>query len=180
MTPDNRFILTGAFGSGKSTLLEHLRSRGFPAVEEPARPILAEQRSIDGDGLPDRDARLFVELMLSRSIHEYRRVEPTATRVFFDRGIPDMLAYASLFGFEIPAAWNAARQYRYHRRVFFLAAWEQIYTTDAERTVSFQEARRFGEGVRDIYDQLGYILVDVPCLAVERRLEFILKSLSHA
>jgi len=35
-------------------------------------------------------------------------------------------------------------------------------------------------GVRDIYDQLGYILVEVPCLAAERRAEFILKSLSHA
>jgi predicted ATPase len=55
MVNDGFFLLTGAFGSGKSTLLEHLRLRGIRGVDEPARPILDEQRSIQGNGLPDKD-----------------------------------------------------------------------------------------------------------------------------
>ena len=55
MVKDRYFLLTGAFGSGKSTLLEHLQSRGIQGIVEPARPILAEQRSIQGNGLPEAD-----------------------------------------------------------------------------------------------------------------------------
>src|SRR5262245_47016085 len=166
---DNFFLLTGAFGSGKSTLLDHLRTLGFPGIDEPARPILAEQRSVDGDGVPERDARRFVELMLSRAIDDYRRMGVATAPVFFDRGIPDMLAYASLFGFDYPAGENAARKHRYASRVFFAPAWKQIYTCDDERTVSFEEASHFGDAVRAVYEQLGYDLIDLPLLPVAER-----------
>src|SRR5690348_10262998 len=134
MIRDNFFILTGAPGSGKTTLLQHLRTLGFPVIAEPARQILSEQRSIDGNGLPDRDARLFVELMLSRMLGDYRQMATSFTPVFFDRGIPDTVAYASIFGFDYPPGQKAARTYRYNWRVFFAPAWEQIYTPDEERT----------------------------------------------
>src|SRR5215475_6046919 len=99
MITDSFILLTGPFGSGKSTLLEHLRGLGFFGIDEPARPILAEQRRIEGDGLPEKDARLFVDLMLSRMMGDYDRMDPASGPVFFDRGVPDVLAYAALFGF---------------------------------------------------------------------------------
>jgi predicted ATPase len=177
MTTDKFYILTGAFGSGKSTLLHHLQALGFAGSEEPARQILAEQRSIDGNGLPHRDARLFVDLMLSRMIGEYNRMAATTAPVFFDRGIPDMLAYASLFGIDYLPGQNAAREYRYNRMVFFAPAWEQIYTQDEERTVSFEVANQFGDGLRGLYEQSGYDLIEIPCLSVEARVDFILRYL---
>jgi predicted ATPase len=82
---DPFFVLTGPPGSGKTTLLQHLRTRGFAGIDEPARQILAEQRSIAGNVLTNRDARLFVELMLSRMIGEYRRIQTPSEPVFFDR-----------------------------------------------------------------------------------------------
>ena len=85
-----------------------------------------------------------------------------------------MLAYASHSGFDYPAGQNAARKYRYNRRVFFAPAWEQIYTTDEERIMPFQAFRQFGEALREIYLQLGYDLIDLPCTSVEERVEFIL------
>jgi predicted ATPase len=175
MTRDGFFILTGSFGSGKSTLLEHLRTLGFQGVAEPARPILAEQRSIDGNGL--RDARLFVELMLSRMMGDYHRLEASTEPVLFDRGIPDMLGYAALSGFDYPPGENAAQLYRYNRRVFFAPAWEEIYTTDDERTVSFPLASQFGDRLRTFYERCGYELIDLPLLSVEERARFILERL---
>jgi len=169
---DKFFVLTGPPGSGKSTLLQHLRTLGFQGIDEPARQILAEQRSIEGKG--SRDARLFVELMLSRMIGEYNRIETPTAPVFFDRGIPDTLVYASHSGFDYPPGQNAARKYRYNRRVFFAPAWEQIYTTDEERKASFQQASRFGDDLREIYQQCEYVLIDLPCLPVKERVEFIL------
>jgi len=175
---DNRyFLLTGAFGSGKSTLLEHLRSRGVPGVAEPARPILAEQRSVQGNGVPEKDPRLFVELMLSRMLQEYRQSESESGPVLFDRGIPDLLAYAKLFGFDFPAGENAARVYRYNPHVFIAPPWEEIYCTDDERTLPFFAAREFDNDLRAIYVRLGYTLIDLPRVSAEERAEFVLDRL---
>lgn len=177
MAIDKLFVLTGPPGSGKSTLLSHLRALGFACIDEPARQILAEQRSIRGNGLPAVDARLFVDLMLSRMICEYQRIENTTTPVFFDRGVPDMLAYASLSGFDYQPGWNAAEKYRYNERVFFAPAWEEIYTTDDERTMSFELTSQFADDLRSIYPQCGYDLLDLPCVSVQERAEFILSHL---
>jgi predicted ATPase len=177
MVNDRYFLLTGPFGSGKSTLLKHLQSRGIRGIVEPARPILAEQRSIQGNGLPEKDPRLFVELMLSRMLDAYRQSEASQEPVLFDRGIPDILGYAALFGFEVPHCENAARLYRYNAQVFMAPAWEQIYCTDDERTLPFSLARQFGDDLRTIYQRLGYTLIDLPCVSVEQRADFILRHL---
>jgi predicted ATPase len=177
MVKDRYFLLTGAFGSGKSTLLEHLQSRGIRGIVEPARPILAEQRSIQGNGLPEKDPRLFVELMLSRMLDAYRQSDTLVGPILFDRGIPDILGYAALFGFDFPHYENAAQHYRYNRQVFVTPAWEQIYSTDDERTLPFSLAREFGNNLRTIYERLGYTLIDLPCVSVEERAGFILHHL---
>ena len=174
---DNYFILTGAFGSGKTTLLEQLRTLGYRTVDEPARRVLAQQRRAGSSGVPERDARRFVDLMLSMAEDDYRRAGPATAPVFFDRGIPDNLAYAALSGFDYPAGEDAAQKHRYARRVFFAPAWEQIYTHDEERKASFQDASRFGDIVRSVYERLGYALIDIPLLPVTERVNFVLAHL---
>ena len=178
MVKDRYFLLTGAFGSGKSTLLEHLQSRGIRGIVEPARPILAEQRSIQGNGLPQKDPKLFVELMLSRMLNTYRQSEVLPGPVLFDRGIPDILGYAALFGFDFPSGENAAHLYRYNPQVFVAPAWEEIYCTDDERTLPFSLAYKFGNDLRAIYERFGYTLINLPCVSVEERAAFILDRLS--
>ena len=177
---NNRFLLTGAFGSGKSTLLNCLRSRGIRGIVEPARPILGEQRSIQGNGVPEKDPRLFVELMLSRMLDTHAQSDMLPGPLLFDRGTPDILAYAKLFGFDFPAAENAAKLYRYNTQGFIAPAWEQIYRTDDERTVPFSVAREFGDYVRTIYEQLDYSLIDLPYVSADERADFILHHLGMA
>jgi len=173
MVKNRYFVVTGAFGSGKSTLLERLQLRGILGIVEPARSILAEQRSIQGNGLPERDPRLFVELMLSRMLNTYAQTDTSPGPILLDRGIPDLLGYAKLFGFDFPTGENAAKLYRYNPRIFIAPAWEEIYRTDAERTLPFSAARQFGDDLRVIYERLGYTLTDLPCVSVDERADFI-------
>jgi predicted ATPase len=180
MVKDRFFLLTGAFGSGKSTLLQHLQLRGIRGVVEPARPILAQQRSIQGNGLPERDPRLFVELMFSRMLETYQQSDALLGPILFDRGIPDILGYAALFGFEFPPGENAAHRYRYNPHAFIAPAWEQIYCTDDERTLPFSQAREFGNSIRAIYERFGYTLIDLPCACLEERADFIFRHLRAA
>ena len=175
MVKERFFVLTGAFGSGKSTLLQHLQAGGIRGVAEPARPILAQQRCVQGNGVPERDPRLFVELMFSRMLDTFQQSNESPGPILFDRGLPDILAYAAFFGFDFPPGENAAQIYRYNTNVFIAPAWEQIYCTDDERTLPFSQAREFGNSVRAIYERFGYTLIDLPCASVEERAGFILR-----
>jgi predicted ATPase len=58
--------------------------------------------------------------------------------------------------------------------VFVAPAWEEIYCTDDERTLPFPLARKFGMKLREIYKRLGYTLIDLPCVSVDERANFIL------
>jgi predicted ATPase len=48
---------------------------------------------------------------------------------------------------------------------------------DDERKMSFEAASQFGDALRAQYEQLGYVLIVLPCLSVEERAEFLLNSL---
>ncbi|MBK8383687.1 MAG: AAA family ATPase [Ignavibacteria bacterium] len=87
MIKNNYFILSGAMGSGKSTILKLLKQKGYLCIDEPARQIISEQRSIDGEGLYDKNPELFAQLMLSRSINLYKLNSEYEVKVIFDRGI---------------------------------------------------------------------------------------------
>lgn len=177
ITKPNYFVLTGAMGSGKSTLIRAISSAGIRCVAEPAREILAEQRAIESDGVPEQNAELFCKLMLSRSLYNYNQWINAAEVLVFDRGIPDMAAYAELFSIDTKPFCKAADLYRYNTRVFFFAGWEEIYTNDSERKIGFKEASLFGERVRAIYQELGHQIIDVPFQSIEERTTFILERL---
>jgi predicted ATPase len=112
VTKVNFYILSGAMGAGKSTVLTRLQNLGISCIPEPAREILAEQRLIQAMGVPEKNADLFNMLMLSRSIHNYDKNGAIEKAVVFDRGIPDMIAYARLFNLDETSYVNAAKEFR--------------------------------------------------------------------
>ena len=169
----NYFVLTGAMGAGKSAVLNQLKNRGHLCVDDPARQILKEQRSIAGSGVPDADGSLFTQLMLSRAIYLYQSQARGTAPIVFDRGIPDLIAYAELFGISTAVYERAAATFRYNKVVLWFVGWREIYALDDERKMDFESARRFGEKVARTYERLGYKTVEVPNVPVEERLEFI-------
>lgn len=177
---NNIFILTGAPGSGKSTVLARLAEQGVLCVAEPARQIIAEQRAIGGEGVFDRNAGLFCELLLSRSIAQYKAIDSSQAMVVFDRGVADNIAYAALCDYAFKQGWEAARRYRANQTVFFAPNWRDIYVTDDERTMSFAESAAMGDALRRIYVTLGYNVVDLPLVDVEERVRFMLEECDRA
>jgi predicted ATPase len=57
--------------------------------------------------------------------------------------------------------------------VLFLELWSDIYETDEERTMSFDDTVSFSETLRDVYERSGYTLVDVPRGSVDDRAAFV-------
>ena len=176
---NNYIILTGAMGAGKTAILNKLKERNYFCISEPAREILKEQRLIGGAGVPEKDPELFVQLMLSRMIHQYECNLETDKIIFFDRGIPDMTGYSDLLKTNAAPCVNAANEFRYNNTVFFLNGVKDIYTNDDERKVDFNIASGFGISLKKIYPDFGYNLIDVPFGNVEERAEFVLKSVEN-
>ena len=179
MKNENFVVLTGAMGGGKSTILKTLFQMATVCVPEPARKILFEQRSIGASGVPEIDSGLFTMLMLSRSIHDYNEHEAGQMQVVFDRGIPDMIAYAELFGLDLRPYKNAAEQYRYNDTVFYFPPWEDIYSTDEERKMSFEAAKAFGVRTIQIYRDLGHTVIEMPFVSIDERVRFVLEKLKE-
>ncbi len=177
----NLFLLTGAPGTGKTAILDRVGA-GIRRVGEPAREVLAEQRAVGGAGTYDRDPSLFVDLLLERSIDKYRTAQEWAKEwerpVVFDRGVPDCVAYAVLMGTDPTAALAACERYRYHSEVLVVKPWEEIYVTDAERTMSFADTIPFHAALVDAYERAGYSLIEVPRDSAENRAAFVRGSVA--
>ncbi|MAZ78182.1 MAG: ATPase [Legionellaceae bacterium] len=174
---NNFFILTGSPGSGKTSILRELQSLGYLVVPEYAREIIREQRIIDGEGVYDRDPRLFKELMLSRAIHDYEQHSIHLCPVIFDRGIPDILVYADCFGLERGSESNAASNFQYNNTVFFSPSWREIYANDEDRKISYEEAQQFGNNLEATYLECGYQVVRLPLVSPLERATFIIDKL---
>src|SRR3546814_6508365 len=99
--------------------------------------------------------------------------------LLFDRGLPDVIGYARLFGAPAEAATAAARRYRYNRTAFLAPALPEIYCRDDERTMSFEAARDFGEMIRGGYKTLGYEIVELPRAAPGARAGFMLARIDR-
>lgn len=169
---NKKVIITGTMGAGKSSVLYILKKEGFSVVEECARTILSEQRSFCGHGVPEDNPSLFCELLLSRTLYEYKtdRIERLT---IFDRGLPDIIAYAAMFNLDLSHFKKCAALNRYHNKVFLLEPWEDIYENDDERKMTFEQALGFHKTITQLYDALNYNLHIVPKLPVDERARFI-------
>jgi predicted ATPase len=172
-------VLTGCSGGGKSSLLAELGRRLYPIFEEPGRQIVKEQLYVGGDGLPWRNIEKFVELTVSRSMHNMILAARAGRMSFFDRGIVDQLGGLEHAKLPVPDYLaEAARRFRYNRIVFAVPPWPEIFRNDAERRHSFADAAASYAPLLEAYRRLGYEIVEVPRLALEARADFILARLA--
>ena len=169
---DELWILTGAPGSGKTAILEEVRG-SLRCVDEPARRVLAEQRAIDGPGTPERDRVRFVELLLDVAVADHEDASLGGGPTLFDRGIPDCIAYAIHLGVDPGPSVQASDRHRYHDEVLMLEPWEEIYSTDDERTMSFSDTVAFHAALEDAFDRSGYRTVTVPRARATDRAAFV-------
>ncbi|MEF9478844.1 AAA family ATPase [Chryseobacterium sp. 1B4] len=98
--------------------------------------------------------------------------------VFFDRGILDTLGYMRLENIPIPGIMESkARAMVYHNNVFILPPWKEIYENDPERKQTFEQAVATFECMKEIYQEYGFTIIDVPKVSVESRVSFILDKI---
>lgn len=175
-----RYILTGGPGTGKTSLLEALRSLGYHCSAEVSRQVIIEETVNGSSCLPWKDLPCFAARCLDRMITEYETVAAAGGEaVFFDRGIPDIIAYLHAGGQSVPSPYySAVAKYLYHPIVWLLPPWEEIYVQDPQRWQRFEEAQQIDQQIRVAYRMAGYKILELPKTTVAERVQFIQQSLT--
>ncbi len=174
---DRFVVISGCSGGGKSTLLTELGRRGYAVVEEPGRRIVRQEIERQGSALPWADSSAFLRRAIEMSLADRESAHSLEGWVFFDRGLID--AAAGLEGVTGEAVLAPLHSiHRYHRRVFLVPPWPEIYRTDPERRHDLDSA--VGEYLRllEVYPSLGYEVIVVPKDDVAKRADFVLTALT--
>jgi predicted ATPase len=175
LSNQNFYVITGASGAGKSTLVAALGDLGYSTVPEAAFAILREQLECNGNMLPWVNRPAFMEEVLARNVRGHHTAQLLKGPVFFDRGIPECLAWLQLSGVGLkPHNSAAVTQYRYANTVFVAEPWPEVYVQDAERRASFGRAARSYEPTVAAYAEASYRTCVIPKASVQERVAFVL------
>jgi len=180
-----RIVITGGPSTGKTSLINALEKSGYFCFHEVIRMMTQEAKekgnlsSLKTNPIATvSDPMAFNEKIMAARLRQFHDAEKIdAPFAFYDRGIPDVLAYMNYYqqtygdNFRIPAQNN-----RYDI-IFLLPIWEEIYQLDSGRFESFEEAKQVHLHLKQAYTSLGYDVIEVAPDSVQNRLAFILNHL---
>jgi len=176
--PLRRIVISGGPGSGKTTLLDALRTRGHACRAEVSRQLIREQHACGGTLLPWRNLPGFAD-ECERRMHEQLASGTDRELVFFDRGLPDIIAYLRHAGLSpAPRLFLSAR--RYTPCVFLAPPWAEIYAQDPERPQTYADAVALHAQLDRAYRDCGFAVVPLPRASVAERVDFVERALSAA
>jgi len=176
---NRKYIITGGPGSGKSTLVAELERSGYSCSAEISREMIKAEVAKGSECLPWLDILCFSNKVIRKMIIEWtlNGVHPLT---FFDRGMPDVIAYLKIAALPVPASYeDDLIRHPYEKQVFILPPWKDIYVNDSERWQSFEEASSIYMAIRDTYTAYGYELIEVPKVAELDRVAFVLDFINN-
>ncbi len=173
-----RIVITGGPGTGKTSVIQLLEEKGYSCLPEVSREVIRSAKKEGIDQLFLEKPLLFSQLLLDGRIEQYKQAEVSSEEyVFYDRGIPDVVAYLDFAGNDYPPLFREVCHTYTYTTVFFLPPWEDIYTCDQERYESFDQACLIHKHLSETYIRSGYPIKEVPCSSLEERVSFILEHL---
>ena len=169
-------IITGGPGAGKTTLIDALSASNYQTFDESSRQLIEEQSQLTNGVLPWVDLPEFARLCLVAMAKQKQQASQHEV-AFLDRAIPDICGYLQQAGLEI-APHYLEESKGYHQQAFFCRPERSIYVQDDVRPYPFEGSVAIHNALVDIYQQLGFEVVEVPFMSLEERVRFIQKKLN--
>ena len=170
----NWYVITGAPCSGKTAVINKLEQRGYSVVHEAARAHIDAELA-KGKTLEQikADEWAFERHILMAKVKLEAKLARNSL-IFFDRAVPDSIAYYKLCGLDPTEPEQKSRTVRYQKIFLF----ERLtFLADPVRSEDERTADRLSQLIEESYQALAYEIIYVPLQSVEDRTEFILKRL---
>jgi predicted ATPase len=173
-----KIAIIGGPSSGKTSLINKLKNRGYTCKSEVSREIIKKAKVKGVDQIFLDNPIWFSEKLLTQRIKQFEEAEKNIDQyVFFDRGIPDIVAYLDYIKCNYSNIFiEESQKYRYDK-VFILPPWKEIYIQDNERYETFGQAVEINKFLTKWYTKFGYEIKSIPKLSIENRIDFILKNI---
>ena len=167
-------VVTGPPSSGKTTLINMLAENGYIICPEVARELISHisedkitEAHLDRDGLPLQREILAITLHREHDLNTHQQI-------FFDRGVPDSIAYFKYYGFPIDDVMRAS-QFRRYKRIFYCQGLPVV--NDDIRQESNANAFEIGQLIINAYALLAYEPIILPITSVENRMQILLDNI---
>jgi predicted ATPase len=172
----NWFAITGPPCAGKTTVLKALENRGFPVIHERGRFVI-ESALAEGFSTDEifANQQLLQETILKAKIIAHLENPPQKLTILED-GIPESLAYFGSENLENAGFTHVFDLFRY-QKIFFLDALP--LQNDPARPHSQEKINQLAKMKKQVHHDMGYEIVRIPVLPVEKRVEKIIKSLGN-
>lgn len=177
-----KIVITGGPGTGKTSIIDELKNKNFYCFDEIIRTLTLAAKKESDSSIHKSNPITFVTYpmlfntnLLNGRIEQFKQANAIEKNIcFFDRGIPDVLAYMAFFNQEYSDKFiNACKDYVYNH-VFLLPPWKAIYKSDNERFETFEESKKIHLHLKNIYKYFGYKIIEVPFGTIKERTEHIL------
>lgn len=180
-----RVVITGGPATGKTSLIEFLKTLDYPCFPEIIREFTIEETEDKDTATLQSNPIVFADDSLSfnqrlingRNSQYQDSLTLDNPCVFFDRGLPDVLAYMDFFNQEYDSNFTDICQQAAYDTVFILPPWKEIFEGDGERFETFSEATQLHDHLVERYTYFGRPPIEVPKGSVKERIDFILKTL---
>lgn len=182
-----RIVITGGPGTGKTSIINELKKNNFYCFEEIIRTLTidAKKESDASTHISNpiafvNDPMVFNTNLLNGRVKQFKQANNINEHIcFFDRGVPDVLAYMAFFNQEYGETFINACTDNTYNHVFLLPPWEAIYKSDNERFETFDESKKIHLHLEKIYKNFDYTIIEVPFETIKERTNFILNKLEH-
>ena len=149
-------------------------------MEEISRQITLEAQEKGIEQLFLEDPLLFSEHLLLGRRKQFLEADTLQEEiVFFDRGLPDVVAYLDYLKSSYPDSFKTVCSQHIYDKVFILKPWKAIYEQDNERYETFEQALVLHDFLVKTYTGYGYSIINTPYGTVDERMDFILNHLNQ-
>lgn len=176
---NNWYVVTGGPCSGKTTIIDVLKEKGYKVVYEAARWYIDEEIK-KGKTLDEirKNEYKFQKKILEIKI-DVEKTLPKEELIFIERGIPDSTAYYNqLCNISKDDFLEKALKKCHYKKVFLFEMLD--YKKDYARTESSEEATKLEEALEKSYLDLGFEVIRIPKMSIQKRICFLLNNIKKS
>ena len=189
----SKYVLTGGPSVGKTSVIKNLERKNYIVEHEVAREMIGERKKSGKEWpIPKGDQNEFLEFqknVLKRQLQLESGFNDNNSRIIFDRGLADSLAYCRAFEYTPnDEIMNAARSMKYNAVFLLDILPPHIYNKDKARHENYKTSQKIHSIIKTTYMEFGQKVIDVPAFflgeeehqyleSVNKRTDFILEKI---